>query len=199
MHQPDFLELKQTIKRKWKPLLVIPFSIVLIYVVFISGKEKKANISQFVEADNLTETGYDVVITYTESGNIKAKVFTPELTRFVNQSGVTEFKKGLKIFFFDSNGKSESNMSARYGKAFEKEEELLAKDSVVIVNTKGEQLNTEELIWKRKEKKIYSNKFVKITTADEIIFGDGLEANEDFSSYVIKKVKGTIKVDAKEY
>jgi hypothetical protein len=32
---------------------------------------------------------------------------------------------------------------------------------------------------------------VKITTDDEIIFGEGLEANEDFSDYVIKKVKGT--------
>jgi LPS export ABC transporter protein LptC len=89
-------------------------------------------------------------------------------------------------------------MTASYGKAFEKNEELLAKDNVVIINVKGEKMETEELIWKRKEQKIYSNKFVKITTADEIIYGNGLEANEDFSDYVIKEVKGTIKVDAKE-
>ena len=54
-------------------------------------------------------------------------------------------------------------------------------------------------MWKRKDKKIYSTKFVKITTAEEIIMGEGLEANEDFSDYVIKKVKGIIKVNAKPY
>ena len=34
--------------------------------------------------------------------------------------------------------------------------------------------------------------FVKITTKDEVIYGQGLEANQDFSKYTIKKIRGTI-------
>jgi len=154
---------------------------------------------QFEKADNLTETGTDVEILYTDKGNPKAKIITPELTRILSEEGITEFKKGLKIFFYDAREHIESSMTANYGKAFEKNEELFAKDNVVIINVKGEKMETEELVWKRKEKKIYSDKFVKITTADEIIYGNGMEANEDFSDYVIKDVKGIIKVDAKEF
>lgn len=192
-------EIMQWLHRKWKPLMVFPIALILLYIVFVSGGKPNNLINQFIKADNLTETGLDVEILYTEMGKAKAKITTAELTRYINQAGVTEFKKGLKVFFYEPNGNVESNMSANYGKAFEKEEELIARDNVIIINTKGEQLNTEELIWKRKDQKIYSTKFVKITTAEEIIMGEGLEAKEDFSDYVIKKVTGTIKVNAKPF
>ncbi len=35
---------------------------------------------------------------------------------------------------------------------------------------------------------------MKITTKEEVIWGDGLEANQDFSEYEIKNVKGQIAV-----
>jgi Lipopolysaccharide-assembly, LptC-related len=63
-----------------------------------------------------------------------------------------------------------------------------------VINAKGEKLNTEEIIWDEQKKIIYSNAFVKITTGDEIIWGIGMEANEDFTDYVIKKVTGKVKV-----
>ncbi len=172
---------------------------VLMYIIFVSGSDDTEKLQQFIQSENLTEVGTDVEILYTEWGELKAKIITPELTRYPGDEGITEFLKGLKIYFYDAGQQIESSMTANYGKAFEKEEELLARDNVIVINVKGEKLNTEELIWKRRDKKIYSNKFVKITTADEIIFGDGLEANEDFTDYTIKKVKGTIKVDAKEF
>ena len=62
------------------------------------------------------------------------------------------------------------------------------------VSKKNETLNAEELIWDEKNGKIYSDKFVKITTADEIIYGEGFEANEDFTNYKIKNIKGTINI-----
>jgi LPS export ABC transporter protein LptC len=190
----------QTILQKnWRLSATVLAVFVLVYWVSQSGNDDTKKIMSFQKADNLTETGTDVQILYTDNGNPKAKIITPELTRILSEEGITEFKKGLKIFFYDAQEQIESSMTANYGKAFEKNEELFAKDNVVIINVKGEKMETEELTWKRKEKKIYSDKFVKITTADEIIFGNGMEANEDFSDYVIKEVKGTIKVDAKEF
>jgi hypothetical protein len=62
----------------------------------------------------------------------------------------------------------------------------------VVINEKGDKLNTEHLMWDKKKRMIYSNAFVKITTADEVIYGDGLEANESFTKYKITKIKGTI-------
>ncbi len=71
---------------------------------------------------------------------------------------------------------------------------MTARNNVVVVNIKGDTLSTEELIWSQNEKKIYSNSFVKIRTAKEIILGDTLVADEKFTNYTIKKVRGTVQV-----
>lgn len=68
-----------------------------------------------------------------------------------------------------------------------------------MVNEKNEKLNTEHLIWNERTKKIYSDDFVKITTPDEIIFGNGFEADQDFSRYKIMKIKGTINLKKSDY
>jgi hypothetical protein len=54
------------------------------------------------------------------------------------------------------------------------------------------------LIWDEEKKIIYSNSFVKITTSDEIIYGRGMTANENFTDYVIKNITGKIKVKTKD-
>ena len=75
---------------------------------------------------------------------------------------------------------------------------MIAKRNVEVVNIDGDTLKTEELIWDQKKKKIYSNTFVEIRTKSEIIYGEGLEADETFSNYTIKKITGTIQIDEDE-
>lgn len=172
------------------PILFVAF----IYLISVSGSKDVQQIQEFQDLQDLKERGFEVTILYTELGQLKAKILAPLLTRYLNESSITDFDEGLKIFFYNEEQRIESSLTADYGKAFEKEEELYLKDNVIVINTKGEKLNTEELTWKKKERKIFSDKFVKIQTQDEIIFGEGLEALEDFSEYTIKKVKGTVKV-----
>jgi hypothetical protein len=66
------------------------------------------------------------------------------------------------------------------------------------VNERGEQLTTEHLIWDERRQMLNSDEFVKITTKDEIIYGNGFEANQDFSQYRIFNIKGIISVNAEE-
>ena len=42
--------------------------------------------------------------------------------------------------------------------------------------------------------RVWTDRFIKISTKDEIIYGEGFEANQDFTSYEIKQITGTIKV-----
>ena len=51
------------------------------------------------------------------------------------------------------------------------------------------------MYWNQKTKKVYSEKFVKIETPDEVIYGEGFESDEEFTSYVIKKIKGSVSTD----
>ena len=68
----------------------------------------------------------------------------------------------------------------------------------MVVNKKGEQLNTEELYWDEKKETIYSEVFVKITTDEEIIMGEGFEADQNFTNYTLSKVTGQITIEDDE-
>ena len=88
-----------------------------------------------------------------------------------------------------------SKLTADYGVRYEREQKMEARKNVIVTNEKGDKLNTEHLIWDEKKQKLLSNEDVKITTKDEIIFGKGFEANEDFTKYKIFNLKGTISIN----
>ncbi|HWB64624.1 MAG TPA: LPS export ABC transporter periplasmic protein LptC [Chitinophagales bacterium] len=140
------------------------------------------------------ETGKQVEINYSDNGIVRIKATAPTATRFNKEKPYLEFSDGIKILFYNSSHQVESTLTAKYATAYENSHAMTARDSVVVVNNKGEVLNTDELIWDEDKKIIYSNSFVKITTADEIIYGNGMTANENFTDYVIKHITGTIKV-----
>ena len=91
-----------------------------------------------------------------------------------------------------------STLTARYARWYEKQGNILIRDSIVVVNKKGEKLNTEELVWHQGIRRFYTEKFVRITTPTQVMFGDGLEANEDFTWYEIKNPKGVVRVNKSE-
>ena len=67
------------------------------------------------------------------------------------------------------------------------------------VNPKnGEKLETEKLVWDEANKTIYTDAFVKITTADQVIMGKGLKSNQDFTKYQINEITGTINLKNNE-
>ena len=60
---------------------------------------------------------------------------------------------------------------------------MKARNDVVVINYENEeQLNTENLVWDQRNKKIIANSFLKITTPDKVIYGDSLHAHESFKS-----------------
>jgi LPS export ABC transporter protein LptC len=136
----------------------------------------------------------DFELIYSDSGKIKMKLTAPISERFTGEKPYLEFKKGVLVIFFDSLMKEESRISAQYAIQKETENIIEGRNNVEIVNQKGEKLNTEQLFWNKNTKMIYTEKFVKITTKDEIIMGNGMEADQHFRKYKIKTVTGTINI-----
>ncbi|MFN8153900.1 MAG: LPS export ABC transporter periplasmic protein LptC [Bacteroidia bacterium] len=131
---------------------------------------------------------------YSDSGLVKVKVTAGEMKKMVSPAQVTELPKGLHIEFYNDQLKVESELTARYAIHYEAERKWVAKKDVVVVNRKGEKLNTEKLVWDERKELLSSDEHVKITTAEEVIFGKGFEANQDFSHYKILNVTGIITV-----
>ena len=141
-----------------------------------------------------SESGSNVLIVYSDSARVKMKLNAAQLDHYDGENAYVEFPKGVNVFFYNDQNKLESNLKANYAIRYEKTNMMEAKNDVVVINNKGERLNTEHLFWDEKKEQIYSDVFVKITTKTEIIMGEGLESNQDFSRYKFKKIKGTINV-----
>ena len=154
------------------------------------------------EIDALTKTtlqvdkAEDVTLYYSTHGKVKAQLRAKEFIRNeLARPPYIDMKKGIHVEFYNDSMKVENTLDARYARYYDVQGNVLIRDSIVIVNKKGEQLNTEELVWNQKIQKFYTNKFVRITTPTQVMYGDGLEANEDFSVYEIKNPRGEVKVD----
>lgn len=130
---------------------------------------------------------------YTEDGRLKVKMLADQM--FEKQNGDREFPKGLYLEFYDEFGKLESTLRANQA-SFNKEEELWrGVGNVEVLNIKkSEQLNTEELFWNPKDKRIFTDKFVTIRMQSDVIYGEGLEAAQDMSSYRILRPTGNLQV-----
>jgi len=173
---------------------------VLGMVLFTSCKNDPKEIDALVSKQAIQEDrAEDVTIIYSEQGRSRIRMFATEFIRNeIAKPPFVDMRKGLKVEFFDDSMNVESTLTAMYARWYEGKGNVLIRDSVVVINKKGETLRTEELIWNQDVRKFYTEKFVRINTPDQVMYGDGLEANEDFSWYRIKNPKGTVRVNKEE-
>ena len=130
---------------------------------------------------------------YTEKQTIKVKLQAKKIFEFPN--GDREFPEGLYLEFYNEVGVLTSTLQANSAFFFKAEEKWRGRGKVEVKNlSKGEQLSTEELFWKRDTKRIFTDKFVTIRQESEVLFGTGLEAAQDLSEYTILKPEGEFEV-----
>lgn len=134
------------------------------------------------------------VILHSDSAVIKARVEAPLLLEF--EEGDQEMPEGVFIEFFSGSGAITATLRADKA-IYNKEEDVWkATGNVVLKNIKNkEQLNTEELFWDPTEKIVYTEKFVRIESEDQIIMGEGLTAEQDFTSYKLIKPTGELTIE----
>lgn len=137
----------------------------------------------------------DVQLTYSDSGRVKVLLSSSIMENYGGNNPHVEMPEGLHVQFYNNAGARESVLTANYAISYENTQIMEAKNDVVYVNTKGEKLNTEHLVWKQKEGKVISHAFVRITTDDRVIYGDSLEADENMENWVIKNPRGVIYLD----
>ena len=137
----------------------------------------------------------DVTIINSKNGKVTMRAYAKEFVR--NNSAhpaYIDMNGKLKAEFYSDSGVVEHVLTADSSRYYEAEGNVLVWDSVEVVTTKGERLSTSELIWNAGAQKFFTEKPVTIKTATELIHGNGMEANSDFSRYQIMQPKGTVQV-----
>ena len=181
--------------------IVVPFLALIIFTLLTgamlsSCRNDVQTVLSLDYVDTLPEvSARDIEILYSEKGRVQIKLLSPRLVNKTEEEPILIFPEGFTVFFYDSAMTLQSTIKADYGISYEKKKIMEARHNVVVENMeKGETLNTEELFWDRGKELIYSDKFVKLTTGEQIITGDGLTSAEPFEELVISNPKGLIEV-----
>ena len=170
------------------------FCLIPALLIMVMSACNQSDLKEPLIYDGPLQVLENVELYYTEDNVVKVKMVAALVYEYEN--GDREFPQGIYLEFYDENGKLESTLRANEAYFFKKENQWRGRGKVEVKNlAKNEQLNTEELFWKPAEEKIFTDKFVTIRQQSDVIYGQGLEAKQDMSDYIIKKPEGEFSVE----
>lgn len=169
--------------------------ILLLFIAGCSNDNVKPTIDTSLKSGELpTQESWNSTIVFSDSGKTKAILKTGHL-RKIEQLQETLFDHGLKVDFYDDNMVKTSTITSKRGKVNDATRDLYAIDSVVAVNDSGTVLKTQELMFRNRDQKIVSDKFVTIISPKETIQGYGFESDRGLRSYVIYNITYITRTD----
>ena len=173
----------------------------LTITFFIGCENSDKELKDFNSRALGIEEAKNVDVNYTIGGRIKARLLSPVMLRVQDTMPYVEFPKTMHVDFYNLDTVIESKLDARYGKYYEAQSKVFLKDSVRVINVKGDTLYCDELWWDRNRTgtEFYTDKPVKIRTRTETLNGIGMESGQDFKNYHIIQVTGMVKVPAAEF
>lgn len=171
----------------------------LIIIIFIScnGKDNLEKAGKITNETVLPlEVGKNIEFVYSDSAIIKAILKAPLMESYSQlEDPYIEMQEGLDVTFFGNNRQPSSFLTAKYGIQKTNQKIIEVRDSVVAINTQGDTLRSEELIWDEVKNKIFSDKQVTIKTTDETIIGQGFRSNPQFTEYEFFRIIGQFTID----
>lgn len=160
---------------------------------FCSCENDPKEVTRGVDSKQMFEEATQVEALLSQNGRTKASLKAPYMLRYNADTVFTEFPRTLHVNFFDSAGKTESQLNALYGKYFETRSKVYLRDSVVVFNVRGDTLWSPDLWWDQNTGKFYTDKEIRLKTTDYVIHrGRGFEAEQDLSRSVIFNPTGLI-------
>lgn len=189
--------------KRLSPNTVASGALALLATLFLSSclkNEQKDLKAIETEMERASLAAYDLHTFVTDTGLYKYEFITPELQQFDNaEEPYTDFPGGLDFRMYDSDGKViKSQVRCNKARYYKKKNLWELNNDVVALTEKGDVLNTEQMFWNTAERRIYSEKFVKINTKGQMITGRGFESDDRMSKYEIKHPGGEIDVEDKK-
>jgi len=165
------------------------------FVLFSCNKPKLKDVEALTSEEVFPiETAKDIEYIFSDSAIVKAKLIAPLMKKYAtdDHDDYLELSEGLHVTFFNEFKEPSSFLRADHGIQYINRKIIEVTGNVVVVNTRHDTLNSEHLIWDEKNDKVFSHKFVRVRTEDEIIHSEGFETDLGFTQYKFKNIKGII-------
>lgn len=175
-------------------LLIVHFPLCIIYLLTACSEPQK---NKKVEPFNgPIEEIKDVKMLYSEAAMLKVKMTTARQLRYLNDD--RKYPQTINISFYGPLGDEVTTLRSDSGRYDKTHNIYTVMGNVVVINKqKQERLLTPELTWNPITKKVYTDKRVTVLSqlTGEKLYGIGLDANQDFSQYSIRKPTGIFNME----
>lgn len=173
--------------------LLLVISITFLFQ-FCSTKRVKPSVDTNLNIEELpSQESWKSVVTFTDSGKTKAVLWAGHLRKY-NEKRETLLDQNIKVDFYDQKEVHTTTLTSKNGRVDESTNNLFAKDSVVVYSD-SVTIKTEEMMWRNKDRKIVSDKFVKVISPKEVIEGYGFESDQSLRNYIIYKITYVTRTD----
>ncbi len=167
--------------------IIFPIIIWLfIYGCTKENVEPTVNV-KFTSEEIPDQESWNSTIFFTDSGRTRAILNAGHL-RVFSKNRETLLDSNIRIDFYNNEEIHTTTLTAKRGRVDEKTNNLYAIDSVVAVNDSGIVISSDEMMWRNKDRKIVSDKYVTIVSPNEIIEGYGFESDQNLRNYIIYNI-----------
>ncbi len=143
--------------------------------------------------------GKNVDFKYTDSGKLVTNLLANKVLDYSNlEFPYKEFTNGIKIYFWDKEGKK-NTVTADYAIQFDQTGLVDLQNNVVVITADSVVLNSDQLYWDQKNKWVFTDKPYKIRFKDGSYNEGavGFDSSEDFTTFLSRKNQGVQLVDKK--
>ncbi len=167
----------------------------LILLLSCSSKRVKPSIDGNLSVEELpSQESWNSVITFSDSGKISAILYAGHLRKY-DDKRETFLDQNIKVDFYDQNEVQTTTLTSIRGRVDETTNNLYAMDSVVV-SSDSVTIKTDEMMWRNKDRKIVSDKFVTVISPQEEIQGYGFESDQNLNNYVIYNITYVTRPDS---
>ena len=185
-----------SLKFKGSSLRFFKFLNILSFLLlFTSCRNDMSVINKFIDEETEPDlVGDNIEVLYTDSALLKMRMFATHVRQFSSAAEPRdEFPEGLHVWFYEKTGEVKAEITANWAKHDTVTDIWEARDNVVITNSDGRKLETEQFFWEPKKGIVYSEKYTKITDAEgQVATGIKFSANQDFTNAELIKGKATL-------
>ncbi|MEI6696043.1 MAG: LPS export ABC transporter periplasmic protein LptC [Bacteroidota bacterium] len=173
---------------------------IFFFCLLVSCQNDMKKIKSLTDFINLpVESAKDITVLRSDSGKLQIFMTSPQLDRYQGEQSYSKYPKGLCVIFYDENRKEIRKLSANYAVDYDERRVMEAKNNVIIIDfKKGDTIYTESILWDRNRKSISSNVLVKRVNKNNILYGDGFDADDSFNNYTLRRPRGNINIDRNE-
>ena len=201
-----------TSHNRHKPIAIGLYLMAIVLFVLSSCKKEPTE-----DPIDPTATPIQVVknmkVVQTVNGGVEMRMHAPEMRKYSYIVDSVEvnydlYTGGFSVNAFTPDGELETRITSKEAKHIttEGKEQWLAYGDVIITNyIKQESMESDTVYWDRREQKIYTNCYVRLSSPQGMMQGYGMESDEmarnaillkPFDSYAVAEDSTTILLDS---